>query len=263
MVDAFRAERALVYYNLDKLTPAQIKSYTGCTHTVNGWVFNPKTFEPYDWLIVDGAVISEGRYIDWALTIDKAGKPAMSTDYGAPRLLSGVPILRDGKCLYRKLTPDVARIAERTAICWMADGSVFLWVDRKKLSREQLQAALLEYGVVHALMKDGGGSVQGDFPNGKKITSSRKVPTHVLFWTPGATRPACPYSVPAKNVGKWSFGDNVRWLQWQLNQRGYGLKIDGIRGKNTNKALLWFQQSHGLKPDGVCGDLTKKELMIE
>ena len=92
-----------------------------------------------------------------------------------------MPILKGGAKLYRDLTPDVARSAARTAVGWLANGKVVLWCDKTAMTRETLQNKLLGLGVEDALMLDGGGSTQGIFPGGK-VTSTRKVPTLVLFW---------------------------------------------------------------------------------
>ena len=82
----------------------------------------------------------------------------------------------------------------------MPNGKVCLWCDKASLTREQLQNKLLGLGVTDALMMDGGGSTQGIFPKGK-VTSSRKVPTLLLFWerkaattnpTPAPTKPEEP-----------------------------------------------------------------------
>ena len=110
----------------------------------------------------------------------------MLTDRGGS-FLSGVPILKGGSKLYRGLTADVARPAARTAVGWMPNGKVCLWCDKASLTREQLQNKLLGLGVVDALMLDGGGSTQGIFPGGK-VTSSRKVPTLLLFWERSAIK---------------------------------------------------------------------------
>ena len=75
----------------------------------------------------------------------------------------------------------MARSAARTAIGWLANGKVVLWCDKTAMTRETLQNKLLGLGVEDALMLDGGGSTQGIFPAGK-VTSTRKVPTLVLFW---------------------------------------------------------------------------------
>ena len=162
MTDIFDCARAQVYYNPGKLTPAQIKAKTGCTHIINGYLFNGK-FRPVGWTVIDGKVISRDKYQDWGVSIGSDGLPKMLTDrWGS--FLSGVPILKGGSKLYRELTPDVARSAARTAVGWLANGKVVLWCDKASLTREQLQNKLLGLGVVDALMLDGGGSTQGIFP---------------------------------------------------------------------------------------------------
>ena len=183
MIDTFDCARAQIYHNTGKLTPAQIKAKTGCTHIINGYLFNGK-FQPVGWTVIDGKVISRDKYQDWGVSIGSDGKPQMLTDRGGS-FLSGVPILKAGSKLYRGLTADVARPAARTAVGWMPNGKVCLWCDKASLTREQLQNKLLGLGVVDALMLDGGGSTQGIFPGGKVI-STRKVPTLLLFWERGS-----------------------------------------------------------------------------
>ncbi len=179
MVDTFDCARAQVYHNTAKLSPAQIKLKTGCTHIINGYLFNNR-YQPVGWTVIDGKTISRDAYQDWGISIGSDGTPKMLTDRGGS-FLSGVPILKGGAKLYRELTPDVARSAARTAVGWLANGKVCLWCDKSSLTREQLQNKLLGLGVVDALMLDGGGSTQGIFPGGK-VVSPRKVPTLLLFW---------------------------------------------------------------------------------
>ena len=195
MVDIFTCGRARVFHNTGKLTPAQIKAKTGCTHIVNGYLFNSR-FQPVGWTVIDGRIISRDAYQDWGVAIGNDGKPQMLTDRGGS-FLSGVPLLKSGICLKRGLTPDVARKAARTAVGWMPDGRVCLWCDLTPLTREQLQSRLLGLGVSDALMMDGGGSTQGIFPSGK-VTSSRKVPTFLLFWQHSEENPAMQW---AENSG--------------------------------------------------------------
>ena len=185
MVKILRVSRAAVFHNTARLTLEQIKAQTGCTHIVNGYLFNnnPKSknyFKPNGWLVIDGAVISQDQYEDWGFGCGKDGAPAMTTDR-TESFLSGIPILKYGQKLSRNLTADVARPAERTAIGWLKDGRVLIWCDKAKLLREQLQERLLELGCVDAIMLDGGGSTQGIFPDGR-VYSSRKVATVLLFW---------------------------------------------------------------------------------
>lgn len=179
MTDIFNCARAEVFYNPKKLTPAQIKAETGCTHIINGYLFNSK-FQPVCWTVIDGKIISQDSALDWGVSIGKDGKPVMATDRTVS-FLSGVPVLKNGAKLYRGLTADVARSAARTAVGWLANGKVVLWCDKTSLTREGLQNKLLGLGVENALMLDGGGSTQGIFPAGK-VTSIRKVPTLLLFW---------------------------------------------------------------------------------
>lgn len=179
MTDAFVCARAQVYHNTQRLSPSAIMARTGCSHIINGYLFNTK-FQPLGWTVIDGQVMSRDAYKDWGVSIGSSGKPKMLTDRGGS-FLSGIPILRDGARIYRGLTPDVARRAARTAVGWMADGRVFLWCAKQPMTRDELQSKLLSLGVESAVMMDGGGSTQGIFPGGK-VTSARKVPTLLLFW---------------------------------------------------------------------------------
>ena len=87
MTDIFDCARAQVYYNPGKLTPAQIKAKTGCTHIINGYLFNGK-FQPVGWTVIDGKVISRDAYQDWGISIGSDGAPKMLTDRGGS-FLSG------------------------------------------------------------------------------------------------------------------------------------------------------------------------------
>jgi peptidoglycan hydrolase-like protein with peptidoglycan-binding domain len=72
-------------------------------------------------------------------------------------------------------------------------------------------------------------------------------------------------STPAGSIGgilkKGSRGEAVRELQQTLTSLGYDTKgADGIFGANTKKAVRQFQKSHGLKVDGIVGPATQKAL---
>lgn len=69
-----------------------------------------------------------------------------------------------------------------------------------------------------------------------------------------------PYREPIINVKFNSRGNNVRWLQFELNRYGYRLVVDGIAGEKTISALKDFQSSHDLVADGICGPLTREKL---
>lgn len=67
-----------------------------------------------------------------------------------------------------------------------------------------------------------------------------------------------PYKVPTQNVQMAR--DDVRWIQYQLNSKGYKLAVDGIWGAKTEEAVRAFQADHGLDVDGIVGKLTIAEL---
>ena len=225
MVDTFDCAKAQIYHNTGKLTLAQIKAKTGCTHIINGYLFNGK-FQPVGWTVIDGKVISRDKYQDWGVSIGSDGVPKMLTGRGVS-FLSGVPILKGDSKLYRELTPDVARSAARTAVGWLANGKVVLWCDKASLTREQLQNKLLGLGVVDALMLDGGGSTQGIFPKGK-VTSTRKVPTLLLFWErKAATTAPTPAPTPAP------VNPEEQALAWG---KAHGLLTDANAGKTVTRA---------------------------
>lgn len=271
MISIFKCAKAAVYHNTDKLTLAQIKAETGCTHIINGYLFNKK-FEPCGWLVIDGKVISKDQYNDWGFACDKTGAPYISTNR-AKSFLGAIPIIRNKARLYRNLTPDVAREAERSAVAWFPNGRVILWCSDEKLTRDELQTKLLAIGASDAVMLDGGGSTQCIFPEGK-LRSSRIVATVLLFWEEGAsveptpttaTKPKqekCPYAEPAANVKKGSSGSGSKWVQWQLNRHGASLVVDGIFGNLSAAALIAFQKKKGLDADGICGPATRAALKL-
>lgn len=65
-----------------------------------------------------------------------------------------------------------------------------------------------------------------------------------------------PYKLSKRILIKGDKGESVKWLQWQLNQHGAGLKIDGIFGNQTKLSVLLFQGDHGLVADGIVGPKT-------
>ena len=70
-----------------------------------------------------------------------------------------------------------------------------------------------------------------------------------------------PYSVPASTLKQGSSGIGVKWLQWELNQRGYGLKVDGIYGPKTSDAVRDYQNRNMLISDGIVGPATRGALL--
>ena len=72
-----------------------------------------------------------------------------------------------------------------------------------------------------------------------------------------------PYSKPSSTIQTGSKGEGVRWLQWELNEAGFNLIIDGVFGDKTTKAVKKFQKSSKLTVDGIVGKNTKKALIAD
>lgn len=66
-----------------------------------------------------------------------------------------------------------------------------------------------------------------------------------------------------RNLKYGSKGNDVREVQELLRDLGYyNRSIDGYFGKYTRRAALRFQKEHGLKVDGIVGKITLKALQI-
>ena len=70
----------------------------------------------------------------------------------------------------------------------------------------------------------------------------------------------CPYTEPAKTIQFGAKGNNVKWLQWHLNQLGEKLTIDGNFGVLVKAAVLRFQKKQKLTQDGIVGAKTRTAL---
>ncbi len=57
-------------------------------------------------------------------------------------------------------------------------------------------------------------------------------------------------------LGRGSAGEAVRDLQRNLSALGYPLVVDGIFGRDTEKAVRTFQRDYGLDADGIVGPRT-------
>ena len=67
----------------------------------------------------------------------------------------------------------------------------------------------------------------------------------------------------AATVAWGSKGEQVRLVQEKLKQYGYFKgTVDGIFGKETYDAVVWFQRKNGLTVDGVVGSATAAALGI-
>ncbi|MBR5780367.1 MAG: peptidoglycan-binding protein [Bacteroidales bacterium] len=76
-----------------------------------------------------------------------------------------------------------------------------------------------------------------------------------------------PYPEP-KRVLKRTYpimmkGTDVKWLQYQLNLKGYNLVVDGKFGNSTRDAVKDFQHRSNLVVDGKVGPATRNTLLSD
>jgi hypothetical protein len=113
-------------------------------------------------------------------------------------------------------------------------------------------------------VKVGAGNIRGyGKPNYASKASSLQSPDLQV-----ANQEKNPYKEPTtllkfvkSSVGNVS--ESVKWLQWELNEAGYSLVVDGKFGEKTKSALLDFQKQRDLVVDGICGSKTRKALRLD
>lgn len=74
------------------------------------------------------------------------------------------------------------------------------------------------------------------------------------------TSKICPYPESTKILKRGNRGTDVKYLQWQLNQVGFSLNVDGSFGPSTEQAVRSFQTINDLKVDGTVGPKTWQKL---
>lgn len=186
---------------------------------------------------------------------------------GCDYAIAGVPVLREGKAV---------SWATARAQGWEASSLYATWhifagygKDRSRvivaaiktttgnlISSGEGAKKLAALGMTDGIKLDGGGStiltVSGKTP--VATAGNRRICTVLTF---GGN----PYPVPTRTLTKGRRGQDVKWLQWELNDRGFTCDVDGSFGPGTRDALMAYQVSAGLTPDGSCGPATRKALM--
>lgn len=186
---------------------------------------------------------------------------------GCAYAIAGVPVLRQGKAV---------SWATAKAQGWEASSLYATWhifagygQDRSRVTVVALRTTtgnlissgegakkLAALGLREAIKLDGGGSTILR-AGGKTLVctaGNRRICTVLTF---GGN----PYAAPTKTLAKGNRGEGVRWLQWELTDRGFRCAVDGSFGPGTKEALMAYQVSAGLVPDGSCGPATRKALL--
>lgn len=186
---------------------------------------------------------------------------------GCAYAIAGVPVLRQGKAV---------SWAEARAQGWEASSLYATWhifagygQDRSKVTVVAMKTTtgnlissgegakkLAALGLTEAIKVDGGGStiLRAGGKTPVCTAGNRRICTVLTF---GGN----PYAAPTKTLAKGNRGEGVRWLQWELNDRGFPCTVDGSFGPGTKEALMAWQVSAGLVPDGSCGPATRRALL--
>lgn len=69
-----------------------------------------------------------------------------------------------------------------------------------------------------------------------------------------------PYRLTATLLKRGAKGENVKWLQYELNKAGMKISVDGDFGPNTETAVRNYQVIKGLSVDGIVGAKTIQAL---
>jgi len=154
---------------------------------------------------------------------------------------------------------------ESQGLDWRSDEANyrFLMVELRGVYRrvvEKLRGAeTIEDAVflVGRLYEGPGGTTETHLPgfSGRLIYAKR-----ALAGAEGAvgTPPAAPAPLPHQVVRRTR--PLTRGADVEEIQRGLGIKVDGIYGPATERAVLAFQREHGLEADGIVGPQTWTEL---
>ena len=110
-------------------------------------------------------------------------------------------------------------------------------------TKAQIAVKMLEYN------KAGGKVLAG-------LTRRRKA-ENALYNTP--VNDQTIYELPKRVLKKGDSGNDVKWIQQALNNKGYNLVIDGVFGKSTEQAVKDFQEKTFV--DGIVGEATITKLI--
>ena len=138
------------------------------------------------------------------------------------------------------------------------DGRDYI-VTADNVTLKQFAQDAIKHGFEILVNLDGGGS-RHLYYNGRTVYASGRVPYNAIVFEGEAPKDVCPFEAPLVTLRIGSRGEAVKWLQWQLNQHGAKLTIDGAFGMLTWYAVREYQKKNGLAVDGIAGPATQKSL---
>lgn len=197
----------------------------------------------------------------------KAGIYRCTLVSAADYAVSGVPVLRngmaqtwanalaegwDGSCVYATWHILLGlRDAETIVV------AAYKSRGKNLIASGEAAQVMRGLGCPDAIKLDGGGSAMLCCGGATLVNTAenRRVATVIDFGT------GDPWPVPTRALKRGAVGDDVRWMQYELNREGNALAVDGSFGPACLKALRQFQSAAGLEVDGSCGPLTRAALL--
>jgi len=189
MLDAITASKIAIYINNNKKTIAQVKAETGCSHIINGGLFDRDEFKPVCHLKSNDVVYSTEDWTRWGFGFNNTDKfftwSKNMSQYD--NYIDCVELVKDGQLMSltnddgtKTYPSDMAYACDRTAIGFN-DGTVLLYCSQDDDTPETLQTKLYNLGWKNALLLDGGGSSEC-ITNTDIVTTSRIVYDFICVW---------------------------------------------------------------------------------
>lgn len=202
----------------------------------------------------------------------KDGKAHIKEFFNVPECdyaISGIPIMRNGEDVkFETFVRKQGWTASPLYPTWHIfvglkdEETIYVMAAKTTTSNMVLSAEMFRrtkaLGMRDVIKLDGGGSFYFN-ANGNTLSTSENRRVCTIFDFGDAE--GNPYVVPAVTLYRGVRNTTaVCWLQWELNNRGYKLTVDGSFGPATLAALKAYQKANGLEVDGCCGPATRESL---
>lgn len=257
-------DRIELYINTSKKSLDTLKKEKNFSYGINGGFYEFGSFTPNIHLKSNGKVYVQDEWTYWGYGWDNNDfKMMIVPNQNKLNYIACCELIVNGvkkpKLVYNK---DVAGYRPRTAI-GTKNGNMIMFASNDNMSPEQLRDYLFNQGLETAIMLDSGGSTQCNF-NGDRIYSSRNVHNYILVYLKKENKPTTknPYPIPTRTLTKGKIGNDVKWLQYQLNDiLNSTLAIDGSFGPACYNEVIEFQKKYGLSADGSVGPATRTRII--
>lgn len=281
-LDLNKIKKIQLYLGNCKYTASQVRKMTGCDYIINGGLYDRRTGRPNCQLKVNGSVLVNDGYGYNSACFDVLGTSfkfdLLPNNYSKYKNgIACVCMKKDGvedtwAINHAQNDASIGYSATRTVI-GLKNGQLAIALITEGMRPWTLYNYLSgQLGWSDILMLDGGGSTQGYLGSGKQVASTRKVHNYICIYmndssstttddtvTEETFDPAKnPYPVPTRAIQQGMTGNDVKWVQYQLNCHESPCNVDGSCGPATVLAIKDFQSDHKLEVDGSCGPATRE-----